>query len=46
MDASDSLTVGRMRLDLFDDPQRGHESLAFASLLMRILEIAKVNPIT
>lgn len=30
---------------LFDDPLRGHEYLALASLLMRVLEIAKVNPI-
>lgn len=31
---------------LFDDPLRGHEYLALASVLMRVLEIAKVNPIT
>jgi len=30
---------------LFDDPLRGHEYLALASVLMRLLEIAKVNPI-
>jgi uncharacterized protein (TIGR02391 family) len=30
---------------LFDDPLRGHEYLAMASLLIRVLEIAKVNPI-
>jgi uncharacterized protein (TIGR02391 family) len=30
---------------LFDDPLRGHEYLALASVLMRVLEIAKVNPI-
>ena len=30
---------------LFDDPRRAHEYLALASLLMRLLEIAKVNPI-
>lgn len=29
---------------LFNDPQRGHDYLALASLLMRVLEIAKVNP--
>ncbi len=31
---------------LFDDPLRGHEYLALASLLMRVLEIAKVNPVS
>lgn len=31
---------------LFDDPLRGHEYLALASVLMRVLEIARVNPIT
>jgi uncharacterized protein (TIGR02391 family) len=31
---------------LFDDPRRAHEYLALASLLMRVLEIAKINPIT
>jgi uncharacterized protein (TIGR02391 family) len=31
---------------LFDDPLRGHEYLALASVLMRVLEIAKVNPIS
>jgi len=31
---------------LFDDPLRGHDYLALASVLMRVLEIAKVNPIT
>jgi uncharacterized protein (TIGR02391 family) len=31
---------------LFNDPLRGHDYLALASLLMRVLEIAKVNPIT
>jgi uncharacterized protein (TIGR02391 family) len=30
---------------LFEDPLRGHEYLALASVLMRVLEIAKVNPI-
>ena len=30
---------------LFDDPKRAHEYLALSSLLMRLLEIAKVNPI-
>jgi len=30
---------------LFDDPLRAHEYLALASLLMRLLEIAVVNPI-
>ena len=30
---------------LFNDPLRGHDYLALASLLMRVLEIAKVNPI-
>jgi uncharacterized protein (TIGR02391 family) len=30
---------------LFDDPLRGHDYLALASLLMRVLEIAKINPI-
>jgi uncharacterized protein (TIGR02391 family) len=30
---------------LFDDPLRGHEYLALASVLMRVLEIARVNPI-
>jgi len=30
---------------LFNDPLRGHNYLALASLLMRVLEIAKVNPI-
>jgi uncharacterized protein (TIGR02391 family) len=30
---------------LFDDPLRGHEYLALASVLMRVLEIAKVSPI-
>jgi len=29
---------------LFDDPLRGHEYLALSSLLMRLLEIAKINP--
>ena len=29
---------------LFDDPSRAHEYLALASLLMRLLEIATVNP--
>ncbi len=29
---------------LFDDPLRGHEYLALASVLMRVLEIAHVNP--
>jgi hypothetical protein len=28
---------------LFNDPARGHEYLALASLLMRLLEIAQVN---
>jgi len=28
---------------LFDDPHRAHEYLALASLLLRLLEIAKVN---
>ena len=28
---------------LFDDPRRGHEYLALASLLMRLLEIAALN---
>lgn len=28
---------------LFDDPYRGHDYLALASVLMRVLEIAKVN---
>jgi hypothetical protein len=28
---------------LFNDPHRAHEYLAFASLLLRLLEIAKVN---
>ncbi len=28
---------------LFNDPSRGHEYLALASLLMRLLAIAKVN---
>lgn len=31
---------------LFDDPLRGHDYPALASVLMRVLEIAKVNPIT
>lgn len=31
---------------LFNDPLRGHDYLALASLLMRVLEIAKVNPLT
>ncbi len=31
---------------LFDDPLRGHEYLALASLLMRVLEIARVNPLS
>ena len=31
---------------LFDDPLRGHDYLALASLLMRVLEIAKVNSST
>ncbi len=31
---------------LFDDPLRAHEYLALASLLMRLLEIARVNPVT
>ena len=31
---------------LFNDPLRGHDYLALASVLMRVLEIAKVNPIT
>jgi uncharacterized protein (TIGR02391 family) len=31
---------------LFDDPMRGHEYLALASVLMRVLEIARVNPIS
>jgi uncharacterized protein (TIGR02391 family) len=31
---------------LFNDPARAHEYLALASLLMRLLEIAQVNPIT
>jgi uncharacterized protein (TIGR02391 family) len=31
---------------LFNDPLRGHEYLALASVLMRVLEIAKVNPIS
>lgn len=31
---------------LFDDPLRAHEYLALASLLMRLLEIAQVNPTT
>lgn len=30
---------------LFDDPLRAHEYLALASLLMRLLEIARVNPL-
>jgi uncharacterized protein (TIGR02391 family) len=30
---------------LFDDPRRGHEYLALASLLMRLLEIARINPV-
>ncbi|MGO9589300.1 MAG: TIGR02391 family protein [Candidatus Acidiferrales bacterium] len=30
---------------LFDDPLRAHEYLALASVLMRVLEIAKVNPL-
>lgn len=30
---------------LFHDPDRGYEYLAFASLLMRLLEIAVVNPV-
>jgi uncharacterized protein (TIGR02391 family) len=30
---------------LFDDPLRGHDYLALASLLIRVLEIAKVNPV-
>lgn len=29
---------------LFNDPLRGHDYLALASVLMRVLEIAKVNP--
>jgi uncharacterized protein (TIGR02391 family) len=29
---------------LFNDPSRGHEYLALASLLLRLLEIATVNP--
>ena len=29
---------------LFNDPSRVHEYLALASLLMRLLEIATVNP--
>lgn len=29
---------------LFDDPYRAHDYLALASLLLRLLEIAKVNP--
>lgn len=29
---------------LFDDPLRGHDYLALASVLMRVLEIARVNP--
>jgi uncharacterized protein (TIGR02391 family) len=29
---------------LFNDPARGHEYLALASLLMRLLEITQVNP--
>jgi uncharacterized protein (TIGR02391 family) len=28
---------------LFDDPHRGHDYLALASLLMRLLEIARYN---
>ncbi len=30
---------------LFNDPLRGHDYLALASVLMRVLEIARVNPI-
>jgi len=30
---------------LFNDPHRAHEYLALASLLLRLLEIAKVNPV-
>jgi uncharacterized protein (TIGR02391 family) len=30
---------------LFDDPLRGHDYLALASVLMRVLEIARVNPL-
>ncbi len=30
---------------LFDDPLRGHDYLALASLLMRLLEIAQINPV-
>jgi uncharacterized protein (TIGR02391 family) len=30
--------------NLFNDPSRAHEYLALASLLMRLLEIATVNP--
>lgn len=29
---------------LFDDPHRAYDYLALASLLLRLLEIAKVNP--
>ena len=29
---------------LFNDPSRAHEYLALASLLLRLLEIAAVNP--
>ena len=29
---------------LFNDPSRAHEYLALASLLMRLLEIAQINP--
>jgi hypothetical protein len=31
---------------LIDDPHRAHDYLALASLLMRILEISKVNSAT
>ena len=31
---------------LFDDPLRGHDYLALASVLMRVLEIAKINRTT
>ena len=30
---------------LFNDPHRAHEYLALASVLMRVLEIATVNPV-
>ncbi len=32
------------KVSLFDDPGRAHEYLALASLLLRLLDLARVNP--